>query len=315
MRFTFLLSLVVFLSFSLFRCSDACDQPKSSLDLQMDFPGVNEETENENSLVFDHSTNVLKNRFAGYEEMCFSSKRNTESLHIEFVDSLKLEAMDLVTIPGLFDILETVNFGEVGELFTLADSVLADSSMIGSGGERRSFLSLFNQDVMPNPQSPVIGESNVGDSTFINQVIRQPKIKSFLAAKKYELMWTKPDAVLGGNKKKAGLRLVVVKDHDPKEAIWRHIREAFVGGVEGQPAVRISLNAAGAMNLRKLTEENRTRSLAMVMDGVVWQLAKVREPLIEGRFELSGGLSKKQSLVLAAVLQGGALEVPFKIVK
>lgn len=315
MKFTFLLSLVAFLGLSLFRCSDACDQPKASLNLQMDFSGMGNGAGDENSNVFDHSTNVLKNRFAGYEEMCFSSEKNAGSFRLEFVDSLKPEATDLVTIPGLFDILETVNFGEVGELFSLADSVLADSTMIGKVGNGRTFLSLFNPDVMPNPQSPVIGESNVGDSTLINQVIRHPKIKGFLAARKYALMWTKPDAVLGGNKKNAGLRLVVVKDHDPQKAIWRTIREAFVGGVEGQPAVRISLNAEGAMNLRKLTEENRTRNLAMAMDGVVWQLAKVQEPLIEGKFELSGGLSKKQSEVLAAVLQGGALEVPFKIVE
>ncbi len=256
---------------------------------------------------------ILKRRFEGYENMCATHEIQKDGFHLTFTDSLRSVGEKLISTRGYFEILETANYAQLEDVFQLADTLLSGLDTSATGQSSLSFRGLFNPDVLPNPQSPVIGESTVADSGKITQIIFHPKMQSLLEVKQLDLLWTKADARIGGDKKDAGLQLIAVKRSKEGQNMGLRIREAFVGGIEGKPAVRISLDAAGAMELRSLTESNRKRSLAMVLDDVVWQLAKVNEPLIEGKFELTGGLSEEQSKIMAAVLNSGALPVPVQL--
>ena len=274
-----------------------------------DFQGLNDYLFEEVRFFFDVSYNILRSRFESFEESCVepSMLPGRGGYSFQFLDTLQPVADQLVEIPGKFDILETMRYKDCGEALAMADSVLVGMS---DSGAAVSFTGLFNREVMPNPNSPVIGESTVGDSAQINQVLSHPEMKGYLDQSGIEMLWTKADARIGGDKADAGLQLIAVKQRRSGDPIGTRILEAFVGGDDLKPAVRVGLNAAGAKELRELSERNQGRSLAMVLDGVIWQMAKVGQPLIDGRFELTGGLSKQQSQILAAVLLSGALEVP-----
>ena len=257
----------------------------------------------------DRSQTVLRRRFEAFEDICASiaPQKDAPAYKVGFAHAYDSIATELVTIPGRFQVYETVPYSELGNFLSLCDTVMAQDSMEGS------FVGLFNPDVMPNPRSPVVGESTVEDSARINRILEHRLVaNSELTGIK--MMWTKADARVGGDKKDAGLQLVATK-YTQRDDMGDYIMDAFVGGEDDRPAVRISLNAMGARILRQLSEENNGRSLAMVVDGVIWQLAKVNEPLIQGRFELSGGLSKPQSEILAAVLKSGKLSAPLRIVE
>ena len=257
----------------------------------------------------DRAQVVLRRRFEAFEEICESiaPQKDVPGFKVGFAHSYDSIATELITIPGRFQVYETVPYNELGKFLELCDTVMAREGMEGN------FLGLFNPDVMPNPRSPVVGESTVQDSARINRILEDWRVaNSELTGIK--MMWTKPDARIGGDKADAGLQLVATK-YTERYDMGDHIMDAFVGGEDDRPAVRISLNAEGARTLRRLSEENNGKYLAMAVDGVIWQLAKLNEPLIQGRFELSGGLSKSQSEILAAVLKSGKLTAPLRIIE
>ncbi len=258
---------------------------------------------------FRTASDILKSRFLEYENMCVVYEVKEERIHIQFTDSLRQVSETLISIPGYFQILETVTLSELEEVFQLADTVLSVSdTSIGGKLVLISFRELFNPEVLPNPQSPIIGRTTPEDSGMIASVIRNPKMQTILDNENIDLIWTKSD----GQNVDTSLQLIAVKRNTKSPSIGVRVREAFVGGIEGKPAVRISLDAAGAIELRTLTERNLGRNLAVVLDGVVWQLAKISESIIDGKFELTGGLSEKQSKILAAVLNSGPLPLPFQ---
>ena len=257
----------------------------------------------------DRSQVVLRRRFEAIEDICASiaPQRDVPAYKVGFAHAYDSIATELVTITGRFQVYETVPYSELSEYLSLCDTVMVKEGIEGS------FVGLFNPDVMPNPRSPVVGESTPRDSARINRILEHPLLSN--AEKNgIKMMWTKADARVGGDKKDAGLQLVATKTTNRKD-MGDNIMDAFVGGEDDRPAVRISLNAYGARVLRDLSEDNNGKYLAMAVDGVIWQLAKVSEPLIQGKFELSGGLSKTQSEILATVLKSGRLTAPLRIVE
>lgn len=179
---------------------------------------------------FRYATKVLERRFTAYENMCATSSMEKDGLHIWFADSLSRVGDELRKIPGHFDILEAANYDQWNDFFDRADSIM--TSMDTSGGTSVSFRGMFNPDVMPDPSSPVIGESTVADSGKIGAFLRHPEIRKLLEAKGADLLWTKADAMVGGNVREAGLQLVGVKRNTSDNHIGINIREAFVGGIE-----------------------------------------------------------------------------------
>jgi preprotein translocase subunit SecD len=93
------------------------------------------------------------------------------------------------------------------------------------------------------------------------------------------------------------------------------VENARVSIETGQVEVILNLNTDGARAFRKLTTENVGRSLAIVLDNVVYSYPTIREPILQGTASISGGFTVDEASQLAIVLNAGALPAPLTAIE
>jgi preprotein translocase subunit SecD len=80
----------------------------------------------------------------------------------------------------------------------------------------------------------------------------------------------------------------------------------------GRPAVDFELKGQGSSLFADWTTNNVGRQFAIVLDGTVISAPVVREPITNGRGQISGSFTLKQATDLATVLRYGSLPFPVK---
>ena len=83
----------------------------------------------------------------------------------------------------------------------------------------------------------------------------------------------------------------------------------------GNPTVSMSMNPDGAKTWARLTADNVNRSIAVVLDGMVYSYPNVNEPITGGRSEISGHFTFEEATDLANVLKSGKLPAPATILQ
>ena len=79
-----------------------------------------------------------------------------------------------------------------------------------------------------------------------------------------------------------------------------------IGGVN--PHVSMSMNPEGAQIWARLTKENEKRSIAIVLDGVVYSAPNVENEITGGQSSISGNFTIEEATDLANVLNSGKME-------
>jgi preprotein translocase subunit SecD len=82
-----------------------------------------------------------------------------------------------------------------------------------------------------------------------------------------------------------------------------------------EPAVSITFDSAGAERFARLTRENVGKQFAIILDGEVISAPVIREPILGGTSQISGGFTVAQSTQLAIALGSGALPVELTVVE
>ncbi len=83
----------------------------------------------------------------------------------------------------------------------------------------------------------------------------------------------------------------------------------------GEPVVNFRFNTSGARAFARATQENVGRPFAIVLDSQVISAPVIREPIIGGSGQISGGFSVEQANNLSILLRAGALPVNLTIVE
>lgn len=94
-------------------------------------------------------------------------------------------------------------------------------------------------------------------------------------------------------------------------------------GQNGQPEVVMFMNSVGAREWRRITaeaagvvgNENDNKSIAIVLDGVVYSAPRVESEIAGGVSQISGSFTVEQTQDLANVLKAGRMPAPAKIVE
>jgi preprotein translocase subunit SecD len=86
-------------------------------------------------------------------------------------------------------------------------------------------------------------------------------------------------------------------------------------GQFNEPYVAITFDQMGARLFEKVTEENRRRRLAIVLDNTVYSAPVIQEKISGGRAQISGSFTMDQANDLSIVLRAGALPAPVKILQ
>lgn len=84
----------------------------------------------------------------------------------------------------------------------------------------------------------------------------------------------------------------------------------FDSAAFGQPYVGFTLNPQGARVFARLTRENISRRLAIVLDGKVRSAPVIQDEIPSGQGRITGRFSQQEASDLAIVLRAGALPAP-----
>ncbi len=78
----------------------------------------------------------------------------------------------------------------------------------------------------------------------------------------------------------------------------------------GQPVVTFRFNPLGGRKFGKMTQENVSKRLAIVLDGKIISAPVIREPILSGSGVISGRFTVREAQDLALLLRAGALPAP-----
>lgn len=82
-----------------------------------------------------------------------------------------------------------------------------------------------------------------------------------------------------------------------------------------EPIVSFRFNSNGARRFAQVTQENVGRPFAIVLDNQVISAPVIREPILGGSGQISGGFTVEQANDLAILLRAGALPAPLTIIE
>ncbi len=82
-----------------------------------------------------------------------------------------------------------------------------------------------------------------------------------------------------------------------------------------EPAVSITFDSQGTQRFARLTTENVNQQFAIILDGQVLSAPVIREPILSGTSQISGGFTVRTATQLAISLNSGALPVDLTVVE
>lgn len=155
------------------------------------------------------------------------------------------------------------------------------------------------------------GTAMVKDTSKINEYLNRPEVKAVLPSN-IRFAW----AYKGFGDNGEGVILHALKTSKDGKASLEgdKITDARRDiSQNGQTEVSMSMNAEGAHQWKTLTKNNIGKSIAIVLDGVVYSSPNVQNEIPNGRSSISGGFTSEEAGDLANILKAGKLPAPTKI--
>jgi protein-export membrane protein SecD len=87
------------------------------------------------------------------------------------------------------------------------------------------------------------------------------------------------------------------------------------GGQFGRPVVVIEFSKEGGRIFADITEKNREKNLAIVLDGIVQSAPVIRTRIPDGKAVIEGSFNAEDARLLATVLRTGALPAPVRVIE
>ncbi len=179
--------------------------------------------------------------------------------------------------------------------------------------EERPFSGMFDVEASVYADRPVIGYSSVVDTAKINKWLAEPSVKNKIP-RNVKFAWeAKPDETIKENTGKDLLGLIALKSNSSDKAPLEGdvITEAYQDYENNSinPAVFMNMNNKGAREWSDLTKKNKGRSIAIVMDGLVYSYPNVNGMITGGRSQISGNFTVDEAKDLANLLKAGALPI------
>lgn len=79
--------------------------------------------------------------------------------------------------------------------------------------------------------------------------------------------------------------------------------------------VGVTFDSKGASEFGKITTANVGKFMAIILDGTVYSVPRINEPILGGRAQITGNFTTDEANDLAIVLRAGALPAPMKTVQ
>ncbi len=162
------------------------------------------------------------------------------------------------------------------------------------------------------------------DTAIINQVLASPELKAAMptAIRNFKYFWAnKPVQTKDANTNGKFLSLYALSGDKnnqpllPGDVVEQAAGERNANTISNEPVVTMRMNAEGAREWAKITEENVGNSIAIVLDNMVYSAPNINEKIAGGNSQISGNFTLTEAQDLANILQAGSLPASSKIVQ
>ena len=173
-------------------------------------------------------------------------------------------------------------------------------------------ISNSNGQLIP---TPAIGVVSIRDTATVMEYLNMRKVKEVLP-RELAFRWT----VKPVDEKGLYYELVAIKvtDRDGKAPLEGNVitdARDDMDQISARSTVSMTMNPEGAKAWAKLTKENIGRSIAIVLDDMVYSFPNVNSEITGGRSEISGNFTPQEAKDLANVLKSGKMPAPSRIIQ
>lgn len=111
--------------------------------------------------------------------------------------------------------------------------------------------------------------------------------------------------------------LLEFKDPQGNTALDGSFLKSVQLGVDryGQPAIDLEFDREGVQLFAQLTTRYRGQTTTIVLDGNELQTVMIREPILEGKAQITGGMTMEEARHMVVLLQEGSLPVPMNVME
>jgi SecD/SecF fusion protein len=182
-------------------------------------------------------------------------------------------------------------------------------------------FAVLNMNIVVDPQTgqpflgggPMVGSAAIADTARVNNMLRQPNVRS-LFPREMRLLWTvKPQGRTDNVLQLIAIKVPTRGQPPLTGDVIVDARQDFsqTGGAE----VTMAMNSEGAREWRRLTAANIGRSIAIVLDDYVYSFPTVQSEISGGRSSITGNFTVAEAQDLANILRAGSLPAPARIVE
>jgi len=163
-------------------------------------------------------------------------------------------------------------------------------------------------------EGPVIGSALIQDTAKVREYLNRTDVRSVFP-RKIRFFWGAQPIDEKG--KYVQLFAIKVTSNDGKAPLEGDaIKDAQVSAdVMGNPEVTLYMNGEGSQKWKNLTKDNIGKSVAIVLDNLVYSAPTVQQEIAGGVSSISGQFTQEKAEDLANVLKAGKLPVPARIIE
>ncbi len=172
-------------------------------------------------------------------------------------------------------------------------------------------------------EGPTIGiATSKADTALVNAYLKIAQSKNVFPSK-LKFMWGNKEVETKQDGKVVGsyFELFAIKqtDRNGKAALSGDIitdaRKDYNQTSGGVPLISMSMNTEAAQKWKVLTGANKGKSIAVVMDNMVYSAPRVNGEISGGQSQITGNFTDSEADALAAILSAGKLPAPAHIVE
>lgn len=163
--------------------------------------------------------------------------------------------------------------------------------------------------------TPAIGVVSIRDTATVQKYLNLRQVKEVLP-RNLEFRWT----VKPVDKKGLYYELIAIKvtNRDGSAPLAGNVitdARDEISQFTSACTVSMTMNPEGAKTWARLTKENIGRSIAIVLDDMVYSFPNVNTEITGGRSEISGNFTPQEAKDLANVLKSGKMPAPSRIIQ
>lgn len=167
---------------------------------------------------------------------------------------------------------------------------------------------------IPASSGSICGTSMIRDTAKVNTMLNRPEVRNLLPGNIKFLWEAKP---IGERGDFVRLHAIKTSMNGGAQLEGDKIIDARrdVNQTNGEIEVSMQMNAAGALLWKNMTKANIGRSIAIVLDDLVYSSPNVQNEIPNGRSSISGSFTSEDAGDLANILKSGKLPAPTRIVE